>query len=863
MSIFGKQPDTLTLDNYTVILPTTNDSSPEQGNVLHIKLIDNTNHLVYLEWSSKDEQTITTYEDVQIKNNLVMGDGTFNSVTSPGNNSGILKLLDNLNPALNITEGNNSYMKFITTNSSEGISIGNAIQNTTITQIGTGQVTFGGNVEANANLDITGNTSVTTFDSSGATSLATGGGIVDIASIGVMTTVKGNLNVDEAVTLDSTLDVTGNTSVTTFDSSGATSLATGGGIVDISSSGVMTTVKGNLNVDEAVTLDSTLDVTGNISTSSIHLTDDDSFISLGVDGVSRLTHTSDGLEITDSFIPSTNNNIDLGTNSLKFRDAFFDGTVTSDSFVGSLTGTASGLTPGVDNKITFANEIVAPNFSGTNTGDQDLNSILHTTSTGVSQGGVLSLNSDNTKFDISAGFGYIVDGHTDAENPISTKVTWAASSGHTPTYMTSHNATYIGIDVNGTIIQTHSLFSSTQRRNYIRFGLLVHPNRSFIFIVNNHPTINVEIGAQVQDILDVLGFRTVSGNMILPAQSTGMTICKKTGTCFKPGSNFDTLNTQPHFFESVEQSPITFRYRTSTGNEYPDTTIINPAIYDLDGEFTGMPSTATMASVQRVYMFQEGDIRIQPGQEFFTSLSLALDAVNSGVFVVEPNILSNGLYLASIAMTRDAGNMAAVTGAIFIPAQGTTANGSIPIASADYIQNQSLEAQLASSIWVSGNILTDTGFSGPFKHNKTTIVSSLSITDADAGVTLNLAASDPNSTSVVITLPPATGTGHRYTFIITALSTMTDAYKFVVDPGTSDKFHGFAIFHNGNTGESDTHKITTHSIISHNGTTTGGQIGDRIEFVDITPAIYQVMAHMSTPAGTNSDHPASSGASGA
>jgi len=78
-----------------------------------------------------------------------------------------------------------------------------------------------------------------------------------------MTTVKGTLNVDEAVTLDTTLDVTGDTSVSTFDSSGATSLATGGGVVNVATSGVMTTVKGTLNVDEAVTLDTTLDVAGN------------------------------------------------------------------------------------------------------------------------------------------------------------------------------------------------------------------------------------------------------------------------------------------------------------------------------------------------------------------------------------------------------------------------------------------------------------------------------------------------------------------------------------------------------------------------------------------------------------------------
>ena len=93
--------------------------------------------------------------------------------------------------------------------------------------------------------------------------------IVNLASAGVMTTVKGTLNVDEAVTLDSALDVTGDTSVSTFDSTGLTSLATSGGAVNLASAGVMTTVKGTLNVDEAVTLDSTLDVTGDTSVTGL------------------------------------------------------------------------------------------------------------------------------------------------------------------------------------------------------------------------------------------------------------------------------------------------------------------------------------------------------------------------------------------------------------------------------------------------------------------------------------------------------------------------------------------------------------------------------------------------------------------
>ena len=145
-----------------------------------------------------------------------------------------------------------------------------------------------GNTDIVGTLDVTGDTSVTTFDSTGATSLATGSGAVDIASSGAMTTVKGTLNVDEAVTLDTTLDVTGDTSVTTFDSSGATSLATGSGIVDIASSGAMTTVKGTLNVDEAVTLDTTLDVVGDttMTTTAISST-------LDVSGATVIDNTVD------------------------------------------------------------------------------------------------------------------------------------------------------------------------------------------------------------------------------------------------------------------------------------------------------------------------------------------------------------------------------------------------------------------------------------------------------------------------------------------------------------------------------------------------------------------------------------------
>jgi hypothetical protein len=303
--------------------------------------------------------------------------------------------------------------------------------------------------------------------------------------------------------------------------------------------------------------------------------------------------------------------------------------------------------------------------------------LLHSTSTGLSSGGLLSINTDNTKFDISAGLAYRVNGHSDVENPTSTKIEFNEIPAITPQFLVTHNASYIALDSNGNVYQTAVPLTATEKRNYVRLGVIVHPNRSFIFVVNNQPSINVELGGQVQDILDLLGFRSVSGNRILPNAATGLKLKKDAGVAFKAGANFDTLNTQPHTFPLAAQSPITFRYRLQNGVEGSDRTDLNPTIYDLNGVETAIPPTATLASVQQVYIFQEGDVRIQPAQGYHNNLTEAVTGLNSAEFITEENIQNNGLYLGSIVMIYGTTDLANILQAVFVPSQGTTANGSI------------------------------------------------------------------------------------------------------------------------------------------------------------------------------------------
>ena len=160
-----------------------------------------------------------------------------------------------------------------------------------------------GNTSLGGNLDVTGDTSVSTLDSTGATSLATNGGAVNIASSGATTTVKGTLKVDKAVTLDTTLDVTGDTGI-----DGDFDIATDKFTVASSTGNTVTkgslTVEGDINAQSDLIIDGNLTVNGTTTTTnSTTVTIDDPVLTLGGDTA-----------------PSSNDNKDRG---IEFR--YYDG----------------------------------------------------------------------------------------------------------------------------------------------------------------------------------------------------------------------------------------------------------------------------------------------------------------------------------------------------------------------------------------------------------------------------------------------------------------------------------------------------------------------------------------------------------
>ena len=107
-------------------------------------------------------------------------------------------------------------------------------------------------------------------------------------------------------------------------------------------------------------------VTSVLNTSLVIGRDSDNDIDFATDNTILFRASgADQIKLVDGALaPVSNNDVDLGTSSLEFKDAFFDGTVTSDAFAGPLTGDVTGTATNAthvtvaDNESTDENNLI-------------------------------------------------------------------------------------------------------------------------------------------------------------------------------------------------------------------------------------------------------------------------------------------------------------------------------------------------------------------------------------------------------------------------------------------------------------------------------------------------------------------------
>ena len=278
---------------------------------------------------------------------------------------------------------------------------------------------------------------------------------------------------------------------------------------------------------------------------------------------------------------------------------------------------------------------------------------LSIASSGLYSGWVLSAWTVGT-FSYTAWEALHVDNST-FPTVIPASVSFSAWTNVAITNILTQPVTYIMIDSAGNPVQLTLFPTPEQRRDNIFLWVVVHSDNTTVNAINLEPDVALDVVAQLHDLMAWLQAFNLQWNRIT-ANGANLSMDKSAGKLFRAGINFATNVKDPHTATLALQTLATFRYRNQDGSEGSNITVLDPTTYDNAGTTTTVPSNNN-ATIQRVYTFPTGIIRVQRGQEVFSNLSSAIDAVGKEVFITEDNIEENGLLLASIVMKKTASDL--------------------------------------------------------------------------------------------------------------------------------------------------------------------------------------------------------------
>ena len=254
--------------------------------------------------------------------------------------------------------------------------------------------------------------------------------------------------------------------------------------------------------------------------------------------------------------------------------------------------------------------------------------VLSQSSTGIFSGGELSINVDNTKFDVAAGSGYVIDNYTDPSNPVVTKVNWDAQIGVTPTFLATSPVSEIAIDVNGDCAQSPISFTVEQRRDLIILGVITHDDFTTVSLANNNVLWLRDSSHFPEDLIDVFSKVITKEGNAYSANGANLNIDKSAGKIFSPGINYGVNKKDPNFATSDEEIGLSFTelWRGTPLQINTNVTEIDTDFYDPNGDGTLVAIPAGFYTVHRIhYSFIARTTILQYGQFLYDSLKKAVD----------------------------------------------------------------------------------------------------------------------------------------------------------------------------------------------------------------------------------------------
>jgi len=277
------------------------------------------------------------------------------------------------------------------------------------------------------------------------------------------------------------------------------------------------------------------------------------------------------------------------------------------------------------------------------------NNILssNSSSTGVFHFSGLTIDTPSgTTFSVAPVDAWIIDNVTSPTNPTIQLITYPGSTGNTSLYYSSATETYVLLTSGLTLTQQTTFPTPQQRRQNLYLGKFGHGNKQFLINEFNEPDSSLSPVSQLRDMFTAI--KLVNDSVIASANGVNLNINTSAGVLYGLGIGYVVNNLNPNTLTINSQSPATFQYRTQTGGTSTNTTLIDPLNYDVGGVKTAL--TGTKATNQRIYLLQNGQIRIQYGQTNYNQLSSAVAALQNETFVTFPNFRDNGVLICILSV---------------------------------------------------------------------------------------------------------------------------------------------------------------------------------------------------------------------
>ena len=270
-----------------------------------------------------------------------------------------------------------------------------------------------------------------------------------------------------------------------------------------------------------------------------------------------------------------------------------------------------------------------------------------------------------TTINVSPMRGWIVynTGPTYATNPLVLNIYYSGGTNLPVTGLTSSSDTYLLVNSGGTLYQTNTYPTPQERRQNIFLGRVVHPNKTTILNVEQSVDYDVSPLSSLRDLW--VPIKIINEGVVPSPNGANLTFKTSSGTFWGNGIGFPTDELNPNAITVPGYLPASFYYTTQTGGTFTvTTTTVNTLNYDVNGIITPIPGSGNY-STQRIYMSQSGVIRLQYGQNYYSTLAKAIAAIPSETFVVNPDNSIDCILIGLLTVKDGTGDLSDTDDAVF------------------------------------------------------------------------------------------------------------------------------------------------------------------------------------------------------